>query len=262
MEDTSVRVTTEIRGHVLHIGLNRADKLNAFDVDMLDALATAFTELENAPDLRCAVLFAHGKNFTAGLDLAEVGPQFAAGKALFPDGAIDPLGIRPPRRTKPVVIAVQGWCLTIGIELILACDIAVAAQDTRFGQIEVNRGIFPFGGATVRWPARSGWGNAMRYLLTGDRFGADEAHRIGLVAERVPTGTQHEVATQIAERIAAQAPLGVRATLRSAAAAIKGDPEAELAALEDQARVLFSTEDAQEGVRSFVERRTAKFKGR
>jgi enoyl-CoA hydratase len=262
MTDAAERITTEARGHVLHIGLNRPDKLNAFDVPMLGALAAAFTQLEDDDALRCGVLFAHGDHFTAGLDLAEVGPRFADGDPLFPNGAIDPLGIRPPRRTKPMVIAVQGWCLTIGIELILAADIAVAAHGTRFGQIEVNRGIFPFGGATVRWPARSGWGNAMRYLLTGDVFGAAEAHRLGLIQERVPRGVQRQVATRIAERVAAQAPLGVRATLESAAAAMEGDPIEALAALDQTARSLFATADADEGVQSFVERRTATFKGR
>ena len=90
------------------------------------------------------------------------------------------------------MIAVQGWCLTIGIELLLAADIRVAAAGTRFAQIEVKRGIYPIGGATVRLAEEIGWGNAMRILLTGDEFSAQEAYRVGLVQELVPDGTQFE----------------------------------------------------------------------
>ena len=84
------------------------------------------------------------------------------------------------KRTKPLVVAVNGKCLTVGIELILAADICIAAEDATFAQIEIKRGIFPFGGATLRFPERAGWGNAMRWLLTGDEFDAKEAFRIGL----------------------------------------------------------------------------------
>jgi enoyl-CoA hydratase len=177
------RITTELRDHVLHIGLHRADKRNAFDLAMLRGLAEALTRGEDDPEVRCHLLFGHGEHFTAGLDLAEVGPAVAAGAPLFPDGAVDPLGLFGRLRSKPLVVALQGWCLTIGIELALAADIRVAASDTRFGQIEIKRGIFPFGGATLRMPTQLGWGNAMRYLLTGDTFDAAEAHRIGLVQE-------------------------------------------------------------------------------
>ena len=115
-------------------------------------------------------------------------------------------------------MAVQGRCLTLGIELALALavDIRVAAANARFAQIEIKRGIFPFGAATFRMPAAFGWGNAMRYLLTGDEFGADEALRLGLVQEVVEPGQELERALAIARTVAAQAPLGGRATLESA----------------------------------------------
>ena len=104
----------------------------------------------------------------------------------------------------------------------LACDVRVAARDTRFGQIEIKRGIYPVGGATLRMPRELGWGNAMRWLLTGDELGAEEALRIGLVQELVEPGEQLERALALGERIAAQAPLGVRATLASARLALSG----------------------------------------
>jgi len=256
------RVTVEQTGHLHLIGLDRADKRNAFDLRMLRELAEALTAYEDDDDARCAVLFAEGEHFTAGLDLAEVGPAVKDGAPLFPEDAVDPLGLHGRVRQKPLVMAVQGWCLTIGIELSLAADIRVAADDTRFGQIEINRGIFPFGGATIRLPQIAGWGDAMRWLLTGDIFDAAEAHRIGLVQEVVPAGEQKAKAIAIAETIASRAPLGVRATLASARTTAHDGPDAAAAALLDQARALMGSEDAAEGLRSFVERRDAKFNGR
>ena len=114
---------------------------------------------------------------------------------------------------KPMVMAAQGICYTIGLELMLAMDIRVASSDTRFGQIEVRRGIYPVGGGTVRLYGEIGWGNAMRYLLTGDEIPAAEALRLGLVQEVTEPGSEFERALEIAERIARQAPLGVQASL-------------------------------------------------
>jgi len=256
---TMDRITLDVHDHVLEIGLNRADKLNAFDLTMLRELSEAFTHYEETSALRCATLFAHGKAFTAGLDLGEVGPAVAKGAPLFPQGQIDPLGLGR-RRTKPLVMGVQGYCFTIGIELCLAADIRIAAPDTTFGQIEINRGIFPFGGATLRWPSQSGWGNAMRWLLTGDRFGAEEALRIGLVQELADD--PRAKAREIADVVASRAPLGVQATLRNAWQAVEEGPREAAQALLGEARVLMKSEDAAEGLKSFIERREAKFTGR
>ncbi|WP_428266809.1 crotonase/enoyl-CoA hydratase family protein [Haliangium sp.] len=266
---TSDVVTREIRGHLFLIGLNRPDKRNAFNLAMLRELSQAYAEYEDDPALRCAVLFAHGDHFTAGLDLAEVGPAVAAGAALFPTGGLDPLdipGLGGPedrrRRSKPVVCAVQGWCLTIGIELLLAVDIRIAATNTRLAQIEVKRGIMPFGGATLRFPQLTGWGNAMRYLLTGDELSAEDALRIGLVQELAEPGAQLDAAVAIAERVAAQAPLAVQATLASSRTAIEEGARAATKSMMEQTHALMRSEDAAEGVRSFIERREAKFQGR
>jgi enoyl-CoA hydratase/carnithine racemase len=164
--------------------------------------------------------------------------------------------------TKPVVIAVHGICLTLGIELMLASDIAVAAESTTFGQIEVARGILPFGGATIRFPRAVGWGNAMRWILTGDTFDAAEAHRIGLVQEVVPDGTQYARGLEIAQRVAAQAPLAVQAALANARAAVReGDAAAE-AQLQPQLVRLAASEDARIGMEAFVTRQPATFVGR
>jgi len=199
------RVVVERRGHLLLIGLNRPEKRNAADFSMLQQLALAYGELERDPELRVGVVHAIGDHFTAGLDLADVGPRLGpTGLDIVPEGGINPWQVEGTSLKKPVVMAVQGTCLTLGIELMLASDIVVAAESTRFGQIEVSRGILPFGGATIRFPRAAGWGNAMRWLLTGDLFDATEAHRMGLVQEIVPTGRELHRAIELAERIAAQ----------------------------------------------------------
>ncbi len=176
----------EIRGHVLTIGLNRPEKRNAFDVDMYLQLAGALGELHRNPELRVGVVYAVGEHFTGGLDLPKWAPVFASGgMPTLPEGGIDPCGLQGERLKKPLIYALQGTCLTIGIELMLAADIRIAASNTQFGQIEVKRGIYAVGGATVRWLQEIGWGNAMRYLLTGDLLNAAEAHRMGLLTRQL-----------------------------------------------------------------------------
>lgn len=258
----TTRIRTETHGEVREIVLDRAAKRNAFDLAMLREVAEAFTAAEDDASVRAVVLTADGAHFTAGLDLAEVGPAVASGGRLFPEGLVDPLGLYGRVRSKPFLCAVRGYCLTIGIELALASDIVVAGDDTRFGQIEIKRGIFPFGGATFRLPARAGWGNAMRWLLTGDTFDAAEAKRIGVAQEVVPAGVERATALAIAASIAKQAPLGVRATIENARISVEKGPEAAAAALLPQARVLMSSDDAREGVQSFLERREGKFTGK
>lgn len=266
MHDTDIdpagRITTEARGHVFLIGIDRPKKLNGFTLKMLRELAEAFTALEQGPQHRCGLVFAHGANFTAGLQLDQVGPHMAAGNPVFPPHCIDPVSLRPPMRSKPVVIAVQGICFTLGIELMLACDIVIAADNCRFAQIEVKRGIMPTGGATMRFVERAGWGNAQRYLLTGDEFNAQEALRLGFVQEVVPAGQEFDRALALAATVAAQAPLAVQASLASSRRYEERGPIGMAAEMDATQRLLSQSEDAAEGLRSFVERRNGNFQGR
>ena len=255
-------ITLERRGHVLLIGFNRPQKKNAFTLEMLAALAQAYSELDSDGELRCGVVFAHGKDFTAGLDLANVAPAIAAGQPLAPTGGVDPWATHGARCRKPIIVAVHGLCLTLGIELLLAADICIAAAGTRFGQIEIKRGIFPFGGGTFRWVERVGWGNAMRYLLTGDELDAAEALRTGLIQGVVAPEALLDSAVELAQRIAAQAPLGVQATLHNAHISVTDGEAAAVTALMPKLRELMGSEDAAEGLASFVERRQAQFKGK
>jgi len=256
-------ITTEQRGHLWLMGLDRAAKRNAFDPTMFFELAEAYGELERNAELWCGVLFAHGKDFSAGIDLAAFAPLFEGGQdpfALRP-GTVDPFGLRN-HLSKPLVMAVQGISFTIAIELLLASDIRVAATDVRFAQIEVARGLYPLGGATFRLLREAGWGNAMRYLLTGEEFGADVALKLGLIQEITAPGQQVERAIWIASKIAEQSPLGVQATLKSAWRSIlEGEAEAAKHVADDMPAIL-SSEDFAEGVASFRERRKAHFTGK
>jgi enoyl-CoA hydratase len=259
---TTGTIAIERRGHVMLMGFDRAAKRNAFDLPMWDALCRAYGELERDDDMRAGVVHALGDHFTGGVDLVQWGPRFASGTWEVVEGGLDPLGLFGARGRKPIVVAIQGTCFTIGIELALACDVRVAATSAKFAQIEIKRGIYPVGGATIRFPRECGWGNAMRWLLTGDTFDAVEAHRIGFVQEVVEHGQQLARAVAIANVIAEQAPLGVYATLASSRAAIAASEHAAAARLMPDLQPIMQSADVKEGVQSFVERRAAKFTGK
>ena len=254
-------VTLERDGDVLLMGLNRPLKRNAFNRAMLAELSLAYATLDRDPELRCGVVFAHGDHFTGGLDLVDVAPTMSGGW-VWPEGGVDFMGLNTAPVSKPVVMAIQGRCLTIGIEMALASDIRIAATDARFAQIEIKRGIMPFGGATMRFVRDCGWGNAMLHLLTGDEFDAGEALRIGLVQAVVEPGSQLERAREIAATVAAQSPLGVQGTLRNARLAWREGEATAAEQLVPEIRRLMLSEDAQEGIQAFIERRDGKFSGR
>ena len=258
-------VVTEVRGHVLVIGINRPSKRNGFTPTMFRELAEAYTRLDDDPALRVGVLCAAGAHFTAGLDLPACAPLMREGRKAIPEGLVEPhdmglAGYR--RRTKPMVVAVQGITFTVGIELMLGADIVVAAEGCRFSQLEVKRCIMPTGGATLRMAERAGLGNAMLHLLTGDEFDSAEAYRLNFVQKVVPAGEQFAAALAIAQTIADNAPAAVVATRLNTLKAVEQGPLASVAEFIETQRVLANSEDAAEGVRSFVERRPALFTGR
>ncbi len=258
------KITVERDGHVLLIGLNRPEKLNAFDVEMYLELGAAYGELHHDKELRCGLLFAHGKSFTAGLELDKWASAFSGGSfPALPEGAVDPLGLDEDNRlAKPMLMAARGICFTIGLELMMATDIRVAGSDTRFGQIEVKRGIYPVGGATMRFFEEIGWSNAMLYLLTGDELDAAEAYRLGMIQKVTEPGLVFDAGLEIAGRVARQAPLAVQAALKaSRRARVYGAKEAAKHLL-PELQPLMSSEDVLEGLQSFLERREANFKGK
>jgi enoyl-CoA hydratase len=259
------RIVCEQRGALLLIGIDRPAKRNGFTPAMYRALAEAYTRLDDDDSLRVGVLHAVGAHFTAGLDLPSFAPLMQRGEKAFPDGLVDPADLGMPqyrRRTKPIVVAVQGITYTLGIELMLAADIVVAAVDCRFSQLEVKRGIMATGGATLRMAERAGSGNALLHLLTGDEFDAAEALRLNFVQKVVPVGAQLDDALRIAEAIAAQAPLAVVATRQNVVKAIEHGVAAAAQDFLSVQQRLSTSDDAAEGVRSFVEKRPARFTGR
>ena len=251
------RVTTRVHGRCLVITIDRPAKYNGFTPKMLRELADAYTKLEHESELWCGVLEAEGKHFTAGLELS----AFDITDPLITAEQIDPLDLREPRRTKPIVVAVHGICFTIGIELMLAADIVIAEHGVRFGQLEVQRGLMAYGGATIRMVERAGWGNAMRYLLTGEEFDGETAFRLGFVQELVEAGQGRARALALAELIGKQAPLAVRESRRSAKIAVEQGFAAAVAEFPAQLEMLAASEDFAEGVQSFRERRAGRYRG-
>ena len=259
--DHQGKVSREIRDHIMLIGLDRAEKRNAFDSYMIHELSVALTEYEDGDDLRCAVIFAHGEHFTAGLDLVELQPKLASGVFHFNPNEINPWGTSSRKRTKPVIVAVQGYCYTAGIELMLNADLVIAQENTQFAQMEVQRGILPFGGATIRFVQAAGWAKAMRYLLTGAPFSAQDALAMNLITEISATAPLDR-ALELAEHICCAAPLAVQATLASAQEATLQGAEVAFSNLQLHLNPLLHSQDAQEGIMAMLERRAPQFKGK
>tara|TARA_B100000676_G_scaffold122953_1_gene122554 strand:- start:5 stop:796 length:792 start_codon:yes stop_codon:yes gene_type:complete len=263
MSNDEGSISVEIRDHVFLMGLNRPEKYNGITPKMLAELVSAYTQLDEDDDLRVGVLFGHGDHFTAGLDLPKWTERMERNdrSSSKENSKVDPFGFGRSCR-KPIVTAVQGITYTFGIEVALAGDIIIAANDCRFSQLEPARGIHATGGATFRFVERGGWGNAMYHLLTCDEFDAAEALRVGIVQEVVPVGLQLDRAIEIAQRISEMAPLAIQETKASARRWIHEGAGACIEALAPTQAKLMATEDAKEGVASFVERRSAEFKGR
>jgi enoyl-CoA hydratase/carnithine racemase len=249
-------------GGILMIGIDRTEAQNLVDAAMLIAMGKAIYQLEHDDELRVAVLYAKGPDFSQGLDVPAFSAAVLAGQYPPKDPEfIRPPNLLPPYRTKPLVIAVHGATKRLGHELMLSSDVRVAASDTVFAQDETTFGVFPYGGSTIRFPREAGWGNAMRYILTGDTWGAEEAYRLGLVQEVTPPGKQLDRAMAFAKKIAAVAPLGARATLVSAHQALSGE-EAAFAALAPTAAKLRQSADFQEFQNARQEKRPPVYHGR
>jgi len=251
------RIITEVRGAVFLIGLDRPRKLNGFTQKMLGELSQAYQAYEDGP-CRCAILYSTGKHFTAGLDLQNIDRAVS----LFPRGLVDPVGLHAPLRTKPVIAAVRGITYTIGFELALAADFIICGSDARIAQLEVKRGLMPTCGGTPRMIERAGWGNAMRYLLTGDEMDARTALRLNFVQEVVDPEAVLDRALVLARRIAEQAPLAVTATMLNGRKSLVEGFDAATAELDTASGRLRDSDDVKEGLRSFIERRKAVFTGR
>ncbi|MBW2224139.1 MAG: crotonase/enoyl-CoA hydratase family protein [Deltaproteobacteria bacterium] len=255
-------IVYEKRGSIAFVKFNRPDKRNAFTIEMFRRVSEVFNEADADTDVRCVVVHAEGPDTTTGLDLMDVVPSFRAGEVPIGENDVDPWHVIGRLRAKPMVTAAQGRCYTLGTEIALCSDICVAASDTRFGLKEVRVGIIPAGGGTFRFVQTAGYSNAMRYVLTGEEFDADEAYRMGVVQEIVEPGKQLERAQEMAEVIAAQAPLAVQAALAHAQSALLDGWRQAIADILPVQRELINSEDAMEAATAMMERRPATFKGR
>jgi enoyl-CoA hydratase len=258
--------TVERRGHTVIVTMNRPEKKNALSPAMLVGMYDAWREIDEDDDVRSAILTGAGGNFCTGMDLA----AFAAG------GGDNPYADRMKRDPdlhwkallrhyhlkKPLIAAVEGYAVAGGTEILQATDIRVAGESATFGIFEAKRGLFPQGGSTVRLVRQIPYTVAMDLLLTARPVSAAEAKEIGLIGYVVPDGKALEKALEIAELINANGPLAVEAIKRSVRAT-EGLPEDK--ALEVELEIgwpIFSTEDAKEGTRAFVEKRVPNFRRR
>lgn len=262
----SVTVTVERRDDIVLVGLNRPSIQNRIDPPTRLRLGEVYYQFEHDPSLRALVLFGHGPNFSRGIDVDASQQGIVSGtRVTSTASALDILGnsAGQPRRTKPVVAVVHGDTWNLGHEIYLACDIRIAAANTQFGQDENTHGRFPGGGATVRFVREAGWGNAMRYMLTGDHWSADESLRMGVTQQVAATPAAALAAGIVmARKIAACGPLSIKATLASAHSYVDPVEATPLSTLGAQYAALYRTEDFVEGRRAEAEGRPPKYTGR
>ena len=261
-----VRATVERRGPVVLIGINRPEVYNRMDPEGSHALAVALTGYDRDDSLRCAILFGQGENFSRGVDVDAHKAAIGAtpSPALDNTGLISLNGNNPASRlSKPLIVVAHGDTWNAGHEMFLACDIRICSADVRFGQDETSHARFPGGGGTIRFVREAGWGNAMRYILTGDHWGAQEAYRMGEVQEIAPTKEAAlEAAVRIANKVAGCGPLGIKTALVSAHTALDSGEPAAFAQLGKQYNGLYATRDFQEGRDAEAQNRPPVYIGR
>ncbi|MCD4524242.1 crotonase/enoyl-CoA hydratase family protein [Nocardioides sp. cx-173] len=250
-------VLVERRDHVLVITINRPEVKNALDGAAARALAAAADQLDADDDLRVGVLTGAGGTFCAGMDLK----AFLRGdKPNIPDRGFGGITATPPR--KPLIAAVEGWALAGGFELMLACDLTVAARSSRYGVPEVKRALVAGGGAALLLPQRMPYAAALELLLTGDPIDAERAYALGLVNRIADDGAALEGALELAAAIAANGPLAVQVTKQIARQSADWTISEGWQRQEELYRPVFASADAQEGATAFAEKRPPVWRGR
>src|ERR1700751_4535347 len=252
----------ERREHVLIITMNRPEARNALSGPMMALMRQAWDQVDSDPGIRVCVMTGAGGAFCAGADLKAMTSDHPGARMGDLDlSVIEPL-LKGRRLTKPLIAAVEGPAIAGGTEILQACDIRVAGQSARFGISEARWGLFPLGGSAVRLPRPIPYTVAADLLLTGRHITPPEALEIGLTGHVVPDGRALGRALEIAEQIAANGPVAVRAILR-AIRETEGMPENDAFAAEARiGMTVFGSEDAKEGPRAFAEKRPPRFRGR
>jgi enoyl-CoA hydratase/carnithine racemase len=252
-------VLYEKRNGIAYVTLNRPKVLNALNTPTWTDLKTAFEDAKADPAIHGVILTGAGdKAFIAGADIGELGAYEAEESSRFGQGVLDQI----ENLGKPVIAAVNGFALGGGCETAMACTIRIAAEHAKFGQPEVKLGLLPGGGGTQRLPRLVGKGRALQLILTGETISAQEAYRIGLVNEVVPSANLIARAETILKQIAANAPIAVKFSLESANKGMNGSQAEGLALEASYFGICAATEDKKEGTSAFLEKRAPQFQGR
>ncbi|WP_406256353.1 crotonase/enoyl-CoA hydratase family protein [Streptomyces nigra] len=258
-------LTLRREGATLVLTLDRPEARNALSLPMLVGLHDGWAEADADDTIRSIVLTGAGGAFCAGMDLKALAGDGMAGEGYRDRLRADPdlhwkAMLRHHRPRKPVIAAVEGYCVAGGTEILQGTDIRVAGESAVFGLFEVRRGLFPIGGSTVRLPRQIPRTHALEMLLTGRPYSAREAAAIGLIGHVVPDGTALDKALEIAERVNACAPLAVEAVKASVYETAEMTETDGLAAELTRGWPVFDTADAKEGARAFAEKRPPVYK--
>jgi len=248
----------EKKDHVAVITIDRPSALNSLTADMLMGIEVAFKAFDDDPDLWVGILTASGeKAFSSGLDLKEAAPMLTGGDQL---GFEDWTKRQFSDVYKPVLCAVNGFCIAGGMEMLLGTDLRIASEHATFGLGEVKWGLVPLGGTHIRLPRQIPWAMAMQLLLTGKNIDAQRAYEIGLINEVVPADKLMETALDWAQKMCRNGPLAMRTAKEIAVRSL--ELESGFVLEKALGQKVLNSEDAKEGPRAFVEKRPAEFKGR
>lgn len=263
---------TERQGHLLIITLNRPERQNAINGEMLVRLYDACVEADEDPDIRCIVLTGAGGNFCSGADLKEMAGGHQGDAAADGIDVMGRLGADPDlpwkallrtwRPNVPIILAAEGTAIAGGTELLGATEIRVAGESAKFGISEVRWSLYPMGGSAVRIPRQIPYTIACELLLTGDHISAQRALELGLVGHVVPDGEALAKAIEIGNRICENGPLAVKALLRTLRETNGMEENEALTHEFTYGWDVFGSEDAKEGPRAFKEKRTPNFQGK
>lgn len=250
---------SQIDGTVGIARLNRPDALNALNIPLMDELIALFEKWDNDPAVRCIVLTGSDKAFAAGADIKEMAE--ASVVDMYERNNLARWE-RIKRVRKPIIAAVSGFCLGGGCELAMHCDLIIASETAKFGQPEINLGVMPGAGGTQRLSKTVGKYRAMELILTGRFFSAQEAMQAGLVNRVLPVETYFKEAVALAKEIAERSPVAVRVAKQAVLRAFETGLSEGLDYERNLFYMLFATEDQKEGMKAFVEKRKAHYKGK